>query len=246
MSNLKGNDISSRKLPDNAFNHWDDDFVQSMETPYLASEYQERAETLVNQVKIMLKEMQTGFDGDLIQHLEMVDALQCLGIDRYFQDEIKEALDYVYRCWDGSVGIREGSESSVRNLNATALGLRLLRLHRYDVSADVLKNFKDENGQFFNCGGKNDKNNTIEEHAVRSMLNLLRASSVAFPGETIMQEIKVFSSLYLKQIFKNIEHSYKSSFLKEVEYALTYEWPRTFTIWEARNFIEIYESDNFT
>nr|QGN65613.1 terpene synthase 7 [Taiwania cryptomerioides]QIB02639.1 terpene synthase [Taiwania cryptomerioides] len=247
MANLKGDVISSvSSMPDNAFNHWDDDFVQSIETPYGASEYHERAETLVKEVKILLKEMRSG-DGDLIERLEMVDALQCLGIDRYFQDEIKAALDYVYRCWDGSVGLGVGRGSSTRNLNATALGLRVFRLHRYHVSADVLETFKDEDGKFFNSGGKDDntKNSTIgEEHEMRSMLNLLRASIVAFPGETIMEEAKVFSSLYLKQILQNIGGSYNSSFLKEVEYALSFEWPRTFTIWEARNFIEIYELDN--
>ncbi|GLJ38220.1 hypothetical protein SUGI_0778070 [Cryptomeria japonica] len=63
----------------------------------VGSEYRERAETLVKQVKILLNEMQSGVDGsDLIDRLEMVDALQCLGIDRFFQDEIKAALDYVY------------------------------------------------------------------------------------------------------------------------------------------------------
>lgn len=41
--------------------------------------------------------MQTG-DADLIERLEMVDALQCLGIDRHFEAEIKGALDYVYGC----------------------------------------------------------------------------------------------------------------------------------------------------
>ena len=33
MSNLKGDVISC--IPDNAFNYWDDDFVQSLQTPYL-------------------------------------------------------------------------------------------------------------------------------------------------------------------------------------------------------------------
>ncbi|GLJ51665.1 hypothetical protein SUGI_1097930 [Cryptomeria japonica] len=105
-----------------------------METPYGGSEYRECVETLVKEVKMFLKEMQTRLDGDLIEQLEMVDALQCLGIDRYFQAEIKEALDYVYRCWDGSVGIGLGSKSVMKNLNATALGLKLLRLHRYGIS----------------------------------------------------------------------------------------------------------------
>ncbi|GLJ38272.1 hypothetical protein SUGI_0779180 [Cryptomeria japonica] len=142
---------SSSYIPERFHNKWNNDFVQSLETPYEGSEYRESVETLVNEVKILLKEMQTGFDGDLIERFEMVDALQCFGIDRYFQTEIKEALDYVYRCWDGSVGIRSGSGSVTKNLNATALG---------------------------------------------------------------------------------------------VECALLYEWPQTFSRWEARNFIEIYELDN--
>ncbi|GLJ38509.1 hypothetical protein SUGI_0784700 [Cryptomeria japonica] len=187
----------------------------------------------------------------------MVDALQCLGIDRYFQGEIKAALDYVYQsllsfsfqllAWNGSVGIGLGSESSTMDINATALGLRLPQLNRYHVSAeDTLMNFKDNNGQFILCGVNNDKhgNNIKEEHVMRIMLNLLRVSSVAYPGEVLMEEAKVFSTEYLKKLLENSGDTYKRSFLKEVEYALVYEWPRTFTRWEAWNFIEIYELDN--
>nr|QGN65615.1 terpene synthase 9 [Taiwania cryptomerioides] len=228
-------------IPDNAFNHWDDDFIQSMETPYGDSEYRERAETLVKDVKILLREMQTG-GVDLIERLEMVDALQCLGIDRYFDAEIKATLDCAYRSWDTSVGIRLGSKNVTRDLNATALALRLLRLHRYDVSADVLESFKDKNEQFFS--GENNDNNTGEECVMRSMLNLLRASSVAFPREKVMEEVKAFSSAYLKILSENSRDVYKRGLLKEVEYALIYDWPRTFTRWEARNFIEIYELDD--
>ena len=69
---------------------------------FQASEYRERVDTLVKQVKILSEEMQSGGgDGDLIHRLQMVDALECLEIDRYFQAEIKAALDFVY----GSVKI---------------------------------------------------------------------------------------------------------------------------------------------
>ncbi|XP_059076398.1 alpha-longipinene synthase-like [Cryptomeria japonica] len=210
-------------IPDNAFNVWDDDFVQSMQTPYGEPGYRKRAETLVKEVKI--------------EGLEMVDALHCLGIDRYFDTEIKLTIDSTFRSWDTSIGIRLGSESvSSRNLNATALGLRLLRLHRYDVSADVLESFKDENGHF-------SLSNSKEECAMRGILNLLRASSVAFPRETVMEEAKMFSSAFLKTLPLSLD-AYNASFLKEVEYALVYEWSRTFTRWEAPNFIEIYELDD--
>ncbi|XP_059063789.1 alpha-humulene synthase [Cryptomeria japonica] len=249
MSNLKGDNISSvspMETPSKFSNLWDDEFVQSMQTSYAESEYRERVETLVKQVKILLKEMQTGFDGDLIERLDIVDALQCLGIDRYFQDEIKLALDYVYGCWDGSVGVGLGCKSTTKDLNATALGLRVLRLYRYDVSAGTLKNFKDKNGQFISYGGNNDSNqiNIREECMMRSMINLLRASSLAFPGETVMEDAKVFSSAYLKQLLEKSEDIKHKSYLKEAEYVLLYEWPSTVSRWEARIYIEIYELDN--
>ncbi|GLJ38274.1 hypothetical protein SUGI_0779210 [Cryptomeria japonica] len=94
MANLKGDDTSS-SIQDRSLNQWNNDFVQSMETPYGGSEYQELLETLVKEDKILIKEMET-VDGDLMEWLEMVDALQCLGIDRYFKAEIKAVFYYVY------------------------------------------------------------------------------------------------------------------------------------------------------
>ena len=52
----------------------------------------------------MFNSMSTEADGDLInphndliQRLLMVDSVERLGIDRHFKNEIKVALDYVYR-----------------------------------------------------------------------------------------------------------------------------------------------------
>ena len=126
MRNSNGEGIRA-SVPDNAFNVWGDDYIQSMRTPYGVSEYfcsaqllkfayaityssvyiwqdseyRERAEALVKEVKVLLREMQSG-DGDgdikmLTERLEMVDALQCLGIDRYFDAEIKLFLDSAFR-----------------------------------------------------------------------------------------------------------------------------------------------------
>ena len=64
---------------------------------FQASEYRERVDTLVKQVKILLEEMQSGGgDGDLIHRIQMVDALQCLGIDRYFQAKINVSFYFIY------------------------------------------------------------------------------------------------------------------------------------------------------
>lgn len=85
------------------------------------------------------------------------------------------------------------------------------------VWEDVLENFKNKTGQFFFCEGNYDNLNVIrDEYVMRSILNLLRASSVAFPGEKVMEEAKIFSSIYLKQLLQEFDRTCKESFLKEV------------------------------
>ena len=49
---------------------------------------------------MLLSEMEAADSNqdDLIKRVEIVDTLECLGIDRHFQHQIKTAaLDYVYR-----------------------------------------------------------------------------------------------------------------------------------------------------
>lgn len=73
---------------------------------YMAQEpsYRERAERLIGEVKKQFNSMSEEEDGelitplnDLIQRLWMVDSVERLGIDRHFKNEIKSALDHVYR-----------------------------------------------------------------------------------------------------------------------------------------------------
>ena len=66
--------------------------------------YRERGETLIGEVKEIFNSISVEDAGelitplnDLIQRLWMVDSVERLGIDRHFKDEIKSALDYVYR-----------------------------------------------------------------------------------------------------------------------------------------------------
>ena len=65
-----------------------------------APAYHEQAETLAEEIKrIIFSDMEeTHYDSDdLIKRLETVDTIECLGIDRHFQPEIKAAMDYVDR-----------------------------------------------------------------------------------------------------------------------------------------------------
>lgn len=132
-----------------------------------ASSYGERAKALIAEVKEIFNTISMA-DGesinplnDLLQRLSIVDNVQRLGIERHFQNEIRAALQYVYRSvliiglkllimfWRGLIhiktinylassfwsekGIGCGRDSVDTDLNTTALGFRILRLHGYTV-----------------------------------------------------------------------------------------------------------------
>ena len=73
---------------------------------------------------------------------------------------------------------------------------------------DVLNNFKDNKGQFILRGD--------EQHMMTSMINLLRASSISFLGEAVMEDAKVFSSAYIRQLLEKSQDIKHNSFLREV------------------------------
>lgn len=173
---------------------------------------------------------------DLFERLWAVDTVERLGIDRHFKEEIKDALDYIYSHWDER-GIGWARENPVPDIDDTVMGLRILRLHGYNVSSDVLKTFKDENGEFFCFLGETQR-------GVTDMLNVNRGSHVAFPGETIMKEAKLCTEKYLRNALENVGTSDKWALKKnirgEVEYALKYPWHRSMPRLEARTYIENY------
>ncbi|KAL0391004.1 UNVERIFIED_CONTAM: Kolavenyl diphosphate synthase TPS5, chloroplastic [Sesamum calycinum] len=108
---------------------------------------------------------------DLFERLWAIDRLLRLGISRYFQFEIDECIDYVHRYWTNK-GICWARNSQFQDIDDTAMGFRLLRLHGYEVSADVFKHFEN-GGEFFCFVGQSDQ-------AVTGIYNLYRASQVGY------------------------------------------------------------------
>nr|WBO26428.1 beta-pinene synthase [Taiwania cryptomerioides] len=224
----------TRRIGNHHPNLWDDGFLQSLEMPYDGPPYVERSKTLVREVKEKFNTMLTlESQDDLFQCLSMVDNVERLGIDRHFQEEIKATLDYVYRYWSNK-GIRCGRNISSVDLNTTSLGFRILRLHKYNISSDVLESFKGKDGQLLNSS-------TQSQEEIKSIMNLFRASLIAFPKEKVMDEAKSFSTLYLKQALQKIDNSNLS---REIKFNLEYEWHTNVPRLEARNYIEIYGDDN--
>ncbi|GLJ09968.1 hypothetical protein SUGI_0119290 [Cryptomeria japonica] len=224
----------TRRIGNHHPNLWDDGFLQSLEMPYEGPPYVERSKALVREVKEMFNAVLTKQSGDdLFQCLSMVDNVERLGIERHFQEEIKLTLDHVYRYWNKK-GIAAGRNSSISDLNTTVLGFRIFRLHRYNVSSDALESFKGKDGKFL-------KSSTQSKEEIQSIINLFRASLIAFPNEKVMDEAKSFSTKYLKQALQNIDDSNLS---REIEFNLEYGWHTNVPRLEARHYIEIYGEDS--
>ncbi|KAH9297306.1 hypothetical protein KI387_028988, partial [Taxus chinensis] len=191
--------------------------------------YSELAEKLIGEIKDVFNAMlaaETATPAENIsKRVVMVDNIERLGVDRHFQKQITQSLDYVYRYW----------HELHTDLNMTALGLRILRLHRYDVSSDVLEKFKAKNGGFL-CS------TTQPEEEIKSFLNLFRASLIVFPNENVMEEAKSFATAYLNQALHKTDIS--SSLSQEITFNLEYGWWPTLPRVEARNYIDIYGESN--
>ena len=63
--------------------------------------------------------------------------------------------------------------------------------------SNVLEQFKDVKEQFACSANK-------REGEIRTVLNLFRASLIAFPGEKVMEEAEIFSAIYLKEAVQKL------------------------------------------
>nr|AGF69544.1 ent-copalyl diphosphate synthase [Salvia miltiorrhiza] len=176
---------------------------------------------------------------DLFEHLWAVDRLQRLGVSRYFQPEIEECVAYVYRYWTEK-GICWARNSEIQDIDDTAMGFRLLRLHGYEVSADVFKHFE-SGGEFFCFKGQSTQ-------AVTGMYNLYRAAQLIFPGENILEDAATFSAKFLQQKRANNELLDKWIITKdlpgEVGYALDVPWYASLPRVETRFYLEQYGGED--
>ncbi|XVF80434.1 hypothetical protein PTKIN_Ptkin15bG0072600 [Pterospermum kingtungense] len=176
---------------------------------------------------------------DLFEHIWAVDRLQRLGISRYFRPEIKECLDYVHRYWSED-GICWARNTRVHDIDDTAMGFRLLRLHGYEVSADVFRHFE-KDGEFFCFVGQSTQ-------AITGIFNLYRASQVQFPGDKILEDAKRFSSKFLREKQAADQLLDKWIITKdlpgEVGFSLKIPWYASLPRVETRFYIEQYGGED--
>ncbi|KAK1429359.1 hypothetical protein QVD17_11567 [Tagetes erecta] len=193
------------------------DHIQSLFSEYTGEDYKTRANTLKDEVKMMLREV-----GSPLSALELVDNLQRLGISYHFDDEIRSLLDVVYDTY-----YKTHDKWNAMDLNLKALGFRLLRQHGYHVPQEILQNFKEET--------KNLKPESCED--TMAMLNLYEACYHSFDDESILDDARDLTTKYLKENHDKMDERVSSFASHALELPLHWRVPRI----ESKWFIDAYE-----
>ncbi|CAI9094692.1 OLC1v1030474C2 [Oldenlandia corymbosa var. corymbosa] len=123
--------------------------------------------------------------------LKLVDAVERMGLKRYFTLEIDRILNETFRSW------KHRDEGIVSDVTCCAMAFRHLRLRGYEVSSEELVRFVDEKCYF----------STVSPQfwGVTTILELYRASQYSIiPGdEVILESINAWTGTYLKQQLLN-------------------------------------------
>ncbi|KAG6387900.1 hypothetical protein SASPL_153095 [Salvia splendens] len=173
---------------------------------------------------------------DVFGRLWAIDRLQRLGISRFFEPEIAECLSHIHKFWTDK-GVFSGRESEFCDVDDTSMGVRLLRMHGYDVDPNVLRNFKQKDGKFSCYGGQ-----MIESPS--PIYNLYRASQLRFPGEEILEDAAKFAYDFLKEKLADnliLDKWVISKHLPdEIKLGLEMPWLATLPRVEAKYYIQYY------
>ncbi|KAG6467094.1 hypothetical protein ZIOFF_075090 [Zingiber officinale] len=178
-------DIVIRKTAKYHPSIWGDYFIHHTTSPAL-TEVWIRAEELKEQIKNFFRET-----SDILQIMNLIDAIQLLGLDYHFEKEIDAALSLI-------------SKHDAKNyeLYETSLHFRLLRQHDFYVPAvfsrtivDVFNKFKDEEGNFMS---------TLNED-VKGLLSLYNAAYLRIHGEYILDEAILFTKNRLASLLDELK-----------------------------------------
>ncbi|KAL0294527.1 UNVERIFIED_CONTAM: Germacrene-D synthase [Sesamum radiatum] len=173
---------------------WGDYFLA-----YVSTEVSTTEEEELRRQKEMVRKVFAQTPDHSYQKLELIDAIQRLGVGYHFEEEIDRSLQYIHDTY---------LEYSTKDddLRTVAVRFRLLRQQGYPVSCDVFTKFIDGEGNFNVSLIKN----------VEGMLELFEAAQFRIDGEEILEKALEFSSSNLESLLPNMS----SSLSKQVKEAL--------------------------
>ncbi|KAL8200818.1 hypothetical protein R6Q57_012157 [Mikania cordata] len=154
--------------------------------------------------------------------IELIDAVQRLGIAYHFEDEIEEALQRIYVAY-GEKGI---DDNSLQNIS---LWFRILRQQGFNVSSGIFKNYMDE---------KEDFKESLCDDA-QGMLALYEASYMRVKGEKVLDDALEFTKTHLAVIAK--DSSCDPLLRTQIQTALKQPLRKRLPRLEALRYIPIYQ-----
>nr|QJA18327.1 terpene synthase 12 [Andrographis paniculata] len=199
---------------------WGDKFLSYGPNTHVESSSGNEEEEL-QKLKEEVKKLLAATPNDTLQKLELIDALQRLGVAYHFEKDIDESLKIVY-------------ESYIQGYNndvyAISLCFRLLRQQGHKISSDVLEVFMNEEGKF---------NDSLADN-VQGILSLYEAAQYGIHGEEILDLAQDFASSHLESIVSKIGNSPLAARVKEaIETPIHKSLNRLHTM----KFIRMYQQD---
>ncbi|KAH6780517.1 hypothetical protein C2S52_011754 [Perilla frutescens var. hirtella] len=158
---------------------------------------------------------------DSMHKMELIDAIQRLGVHYHFEKEIDEFLQYIHM----------QPNNKENNLGSVALRFRLLRQQGYNIPSDVFSKFIDNEGNFMESLINN----------VDGLLNLYEAAHLATHGEETLDKAIEFCSSHLQNLVQQMNDI--NSLSKCVNEALQMPIHKSLTRLMARKFISMYQED---
>ncbi|KAL6520244.1 Trehalose-6-P synthase/phosphatase complex synthase subunit [Orobanche minor] len=176
--------------------------------------------------KEKVKELLAQTLDDSTLKMDLIDAIQRLGVSYHFEKEIDESLRQIHQTYCQS----QSSEDDARVL---ALRFRLLRQQGYRVSCDVLEKFVilDKEGNL---------NASLMNNDVEGLLSFYEASNYGINGEEILDKA-LESSSHLQSLVSEMNNNTCVS--RRVEAALEMPISKTLMRLGAKKFISMYQAD---
>ncbi|KAG6407596.1 hypothetical protein SASPL_130592 [Salvia splendens] len=175
--------------------------------------------------KEMVREMLSLTADDSTCKLELIDAIQRLGVEYHFEKEIEGSLKYIHDNY------KQQNSKNNDDLRTVALRFRLLRQQGYNIPCEVFSKFTDKQGNY----------EAALQDNVEGLLNLYEAAHLLKHDEELLDRAIEFCSSHLRASVLN--KAADVSLCKRVGEALKMPNRWSLTRLGARKFISAYQED---
>ncbi|XP_052173819.1 (-)-germacrene D synthase-like [Diospyros lotus] len=214
-------DMASRHVAKFPPSIWGDRFLECLKNPVVTDTTFPQFIELKEEMRRVLREP----NHNPLQKLNLIDAMQRLGVSYHFEKEIKEELKQMYDEWD----------DKDNDLYIVALLFRLLRQDGYRISCDVFTKFMDEKGSL----------KISHSDDVHGMLSLYEASFLKVNGEELLDKAMIVASTHLRHwVASQVS---PSLLFEQVIHALARPIRKALPRINVRHYISIYKRrDDFS